>query len=370
MRETLYKSIKKLGIEPDSYQLHLLNSLEIYRKKLEDSRRLSKIISSTFKLFNRNKTGIYIWGGVGRGKSIIANTFYHTTSVARKRHFHFHKFMIDIHKTMWEIREKNNHLQSRYLMRHTVRSLLPHCNLLFLDELQINNIADLSILSSLFITLKHFNIFTVITSNRKPSDLFSDSFNKEMRSSLIKNIEKNFEVFYLSGHIDYRSLKGADLQKTFFQPLNEDTEKVIISIINQITDISKLSSRYISTADRKINILQCWGNTAVFTFKELCDANFAASDYISIAHEFKNIIIKNIPMMTDEDHNQALRFITLIDCLYERKSRLICSAATNIDNLYSGRQHQFEFARTISRLKEMSQEDYLFQKADHILSIN
>lgn len=370
MKESLHKTIQKLRIDPDKYQTDLLNELELHRKNLENSRRMSVIIASTFKLFNRKKTGIYIWGGVGRGKSIIANTFYKNTSVASKRHFHFHQFMIDVHKTMWNIRERNKNLQSRRLMRHTVKTLLPHCNLLFLDELQINNIADLSILSSLFTTLKNFNIFTIITSNRKPSDLFLDSFNREMRSSLIKNIETNFQIFHLDGHLDYRSIKGAGLEKTFFHPLDIDTDKAIDSILNEITDPLKLSEKYISTEDRKVKIAQCCGNTAVFTFKELCDANLSASDYIAIAHEFKNIIIKNIPKMLNEDHNQALRFITLIDCLYENKSRLICSAETEIENLYNGKQHKFEFARTVSRLKEMSQEDYLFQKPEHILGLD
>jgi len=366
LREIYLESVKT-DLREDLYQLALVETLEHHAEELRRRCTISGTVKSMFKSKYIKRDGIYIWGGVGRGKSFISAMFYKTIKIPHKQHFHFHSFMLEIHRTMQYIRDNNPSAPANHLMKLVVRKMLPHCKLLYLDELQINNIADAMIMERLFLALKYFNIFTIVTSNRKPSDLFLDGLNRDRFLPFIDNIQRRFEVFNLDGNLDYRSEKASHLTQIYFHPLNDATNKDLAAAIAQITDPAKLEELTIHTDDgRALRIMSCYGATAVFNFSELCDMPMGAADYMAICHHFKNIIIRNIPELVESDHNQALRFITLIDCLYESKTRLICSAATPMDEIYSGNRNHFEFARTISRLKEMQKPEYLAQSISHI----
>lgn len=370
LQELYAQFIQTNHLKIDRHQLTLIDKLQSYINFLPRRFTMSGALVSLLKRYPKLPDGIYIYGGVGRGKSMVSNLFYRYVDIPYKKRFHFHKFMLEVHQTLQHIMDKKPDLSSRLLMQEVVRTVLSHCTLLYLDELQINNIADAMLIERLFKAFKHFNIFVLVTSNRQPNDLFSDDINRDRLIPFIKNIESHFDVFSLDGNLDYRSEKASHLSQTYFYPLNEGTNENMMHEVGQITHLNKLHEMTIKVEDgRTLKVMSAYGNTVVFNFSELCDIPLGAADYMAICHHFKNIVIKNIPQLFADDHNQALRFITLIDCIYESKARLICSAATEVDMIYNGTKNKFEFARTISRLKEMQKTEYLSQSDKCIMAV-
>jgi cell division protein ZapE len=357
---SLKNKIIAMDLHPDQYQSDLIMQLDQWIEPIQNHESFSGRFLSAFGYSNITKDGLYIWGGVGRGKSIIASIFFETVQVKNKQRFHFHQFMILIHKALQNLRDTEPDLPGKKLMRRVIASMLPQCDLIFLDELQINNIADAMIVERLFKALARCGIFTVITSNRKPEELYQDGLNRERFIPFINRIINNFMVYHLDGNHDYRGDNASKLSETYFHPINSHSNNQLNKALSSITDPNKLSERHIFIdGKRELRVLACYGSTAAFNFSELCDMPLWAADYMAICQNFRNIIIKGIPKLSSVDHNQALRFITLIDCMYECKTRLICTAETSPEKIYSGKQHRFEFDRTISRLKEMHQTDYI-----------
>lgn len=362
------KMIDNNGYEQDARQLALINILEKYRIILKSKRQR---IARALKINILGAHGLYIWGGVGRGKSFIVDLFYKSVKSKHKKQFHFHIFMLSFHNTSQLVREQNASLSSEEIIKETVREILPECSLLYLDELQVNNIADAMIMKRLFRVMHMCGIFIIITSNRKPEDLFLDGLNREQFLLFINNLQENFDIFNLDGPLDYRYEKTISLKKTYFHPLNKKSIKEMDEAIRHLFEVDKMHEEVIPVDDeRNIKVLRCCGHTAFFLFAELCDMPLWAADYNAICHHFKNLVITGIPKLRSEDHNQALRFITLIDCLYANKTRLICSAEVAIDNLYSGYKNKFEFDRTISRLHEMQSKSYLTYESDGKIHID
>ncbi len=354
-----YDHLLKQGkIKPDASQLELAQRLDVYADSIDASD------SKCYKLFSflnfskkkhKKSSGMYIWGDVGRGKSIMLNLFCDNLTLKAKKRMHFHEFMVTTHRSLDELRKTSN--TSDHIKQHAT-VLAKKYKVIILDELQINNIADAMIVGRLFQSLIEEGVFIFFASNRIPFDLFKDGLQRELFLPFIDLINNQLETFNLDNSIDYR-LHNLKVAKTYLYPINGKNEEKVKSIINSLTGNQPLYEQYLAIAENRfLTAFNTYGNMAIFTFKELCEVNLGALDYLAICAKFNLIIIKNIKALTAEHHNELLRFITLIDCLYDYHIKLICLSDCKIDEIYPSGKHAFEFQRTVSRLKEMHTEEY------------
>jgi cell division protein ZapE len=223
----------------------------------------------------------------------------------------------------------------------------------------VNNIVDAMIVGRLFKVLVEKGVFLVFTSNRAPQELFKDGLQRERFLPFIELIETRLFIYHLNSFQDYRLSKVPSLDKFYFHPLNEEAKLGLKQVIEMITGGKNLRAKNIFiNKDRSLRVDRSYGRVAIFTFNELCQQPLGAMDYIAIAKNFDTLVIENVPKLNADNHNEALRFITLIDCLYEHSTRLILSAEVEVEKLYEGARNRFEFDRTISRLKEMQSIEY------------
>ena len=340
----------------DSNQLSLAKALD----KIQLNTRSWGALKALSKLFSihRNdskKNGIYIWGEVGVGKTMVLNLFFDSLQTQYKLRKHFHAFMIETHETLHNLRE----LKKSDAIKSYASSIAKLYDIIILDELQINNIADAMIVGRLFSELAKRNVRIIFSSNRAPSALFKDGLQRERFLPFIHFVESTFDLVSLDSATDYR-LRNFTINDAYFYPLNADSSDKIDSIIKSLIEDHSLEERNLNIAsNHDLLIHKAYGHLASFSFNELCATNLGALDYLALCNAFSIIIIKNIPKLDNEMHNEALRFITIIDCLYEHNVKVICSAECSIDDLYQEGKNSFEFKRTISRLKEMQTREYL-----------
>lgn len=350
--------LKHEKLEADPSQLELAAKLNTYAY-LINSRQKQSCALFRFLSFKKKPTskfcGMYIWGGVGRGKSLMLNLFCDSLTVKAKKRMHFHEFMACAHRSLDELRKTSDATDH---VKQYASDLARRYKTLILDELQINNIADAMIVGRLFPALIEEGVFVFLASNRIPVDLFKDGLQRELFLPFIDVIQNKLEVFNLDNAIDYR-LHNLKVAKTYLYPLNDKNEDKIESIIKKLTGNQPLYEQRLTICENHtITAFHSYGHMAVFTFKELCEVALGVLDYLALCARFNLIIIKNIKQLTPSEHNELLRFITLIDCLYDRQIKLICLSDCKIEDIYREGKHAFEFQRTISRLKEMHTEEY------------
>lgn len=364
--EKLLKATQDAGYSPDQSQNELLRKLAPYLNAINSGRRNKHMLSwlgFKKKVMPRNaKSGIYIWGDVGRGKSMILDIFHSCLETTQKKRAHFHEFMIDVHYSLEALR-KDPTVKDQILK--LAADLAEKYHVIILDELQVNNIADAMIVGRLFDALIKDGVLVFFSSNRIPDDLFKDGLQRELFLPFIKLVKEKLEVQNLDNAVDYR-MDNLDVKSTYFCPLNKKTNSAIEGIISKMIGDHKLAPMDIEIdQNRYFHAFKAYGKVAVFTFRELCETELGAMDYIAICKVFKVIVILNIPKLSSENHNELLRFITLIDCMYENKTKLICSAEVDVDQLYNTGKHSFEFQRTVSRLIEMRSHNYFEDSIEH-----
>ena len=294
--------------------------------------------------FNQNeKLCFYLHGGVGVGKTMILNFFYDSLEVPKVR-LHFNEFMIKFHE--YRHKKKDNSISS------FVQNLTKN-KLIYLDEFQVTNIVDAMILGKLFENIFKENIKIVITSNIKIEDLYKDGLQREQFLPFISIIKKNSIERELIIDDDYRKLSSNKLQRAF-SPLNEKTIFKINQLFRELTKNKNLRKIVLNIKGREFIISNYYDGIVKFDFKELCDRNVGAEDYIKIADNSKFIVILNIPNFNETNINQQQRFITLIDILYEKKIFLMISAKSEIEKISSSKKLSDPFKRTLSRLFELT----------------
>ncbi len=353
----------------DSSQLELLQIMDACKTHLESRNTKSGVLAILNKLRKVSgakdtlpQKGLYIWGDVGRGKTMLMDLFYNNLQITRKYRLHFHQFMADVHKKLQLVRNmaKSNKASSQDQLLQIVTQMAADFKVLCLDELQINNIADAMLVGRIFSIFLEKGVFVVFTSNRPPEDLFKDDLQYARLLPFINLINQQMLVYNLNNYRDYRLEKIAGFAEVYHHPLDAKAAAFIGNAKQELSGHSKWHEQEIVIApNRTLTALHTYGRIAHFTFGELCNTPLGAEDYMALCHHFNTIILTDIPQMGAEDYNQALRFITLIDCLYEHKTKLICTAATPPEQLYLGTRNRFEFARTSSRLLEMQSQDYL-----------
>ena len=304
--------------------------------------------------------GLYIWGGVGRGKSMIMDLFFGAVDVAPKRRVHFHEFMLEVHAAMFAERQNGGGDP----IPAVAAAVAAGAKLLAFDEMQVKDIADAAIVSRLFAALFSHGVTVVTTSNRVPEDLYKDGLNRQLFTPFISLLRDNCDVATLDGPVDYRlaRLGGAN---TWYVPHDEAATAALAAVFFRMTDYpvedrARVPSETLAVpGGRTLFVPKSLKGVAVFSFARLCRKPLGAADYLAIARHYHTIFIMDIPVMGPESRNEATRFITLIDALYEYKVKLLASADAAPAGLYVAGDGAFEFDRTVSRLMEMQSADYL-----------
>ncbi len=304
--------------------------------------------------------GIYMWGGVGRGKSMLMDLFYECVAMPAKRRVHFHEFMIEVHDRLRIERasERGDPIAP------VVEALAVEARLLAFDEMVVNNTADAMILSRLFTGLIAAGVTIVTTSNRPPTDLYKDGLHRDRFLPFIALIEERLDVLGLNGPTDYRlaRLGGAP---TWYVPNGPEATQSLSRAFFRLTDFPPEDRAHVPACDlpvsggRSLYVPKSLKGVAVFSFKRLCAEARGAPDYLAIARAYHTVIIVGIPLLGPDMRNEAARFKTLIDALYEYKVKLLAAADAPAADLYPAGDGAFEFERTVSRLMEMQSDDYL-----------
>ena len=304
--------------------------------------------------------GVYLWGGVGRGKSMLMDLFFEAVQIKRKRRAHFHEFMLDIHARLKIEREK----EEGDPIAPVVETLADEARLLCFDEMVVNNMADAAIMSRLFAGLIAAGVTVVTTSNRHPDDLYKDGLNRQLFLPFIDLIKQQLDVIALDGPTDYRRERLGNA-KTWLVPNGADATAALSEAFFRLTDYPPADRTHVPTLEidvgggRMLHVPKALKGVAVFSFKRLCADARGAADYLAIARRFHTVIMVGIPVLGPHNRNEAARFVTLIDALYEYKVKFLASADASPDALYPTGDGRFEFDRTASRLIEMQSEEYL-----------
>jgi cell division protein ZapE len=345
-------------LKPDPDQRRAADALDRLSSDLAPARR-----GLLGRLLRKRATpvcGVYLWGGVGRGKSMLMDLAFDHIAVQPKRRVHFHAFMLDVHQRIRRAREEGRGDP----IPPVAESIAAEARLLCFDEMVINNTADAMILSRLFTALLDERVAVVTTCNRPPADLYKDGLNRELFVQFISLIEQRMQVVGLNGPTDYRldRLSGVT---TWHVPNSPDATAALSRAFFQLTDTPVEDRAKVPTEEldvgggRTLHVPKSLKGVAVFSFKRLCAEARGAADYLAIAQRFHTVIIVGIPVLGPEKRNEAARFVTLIDALYEHKVKLLAAADAEPAALYPAVHGAFEFQRTVSRLEEMRSADYL-----------
>ncbi len=298
--------------------------------------------------------GLYIYGNVGRGKSMIMDLFFAGAPVKFKRRVHFHAFMAEIHQRLHARRQTKD----TDPLAHVAAEVAQGTWLLCFDEFVVNDIADAMVLGRLFEALFEQGVVVVATSNFAPDDLYKDGLQRDRFAPFIELLKERLDVVTLNGPRDYRLARLAG-RPVYYSPLGADATHELDRAWDDLTDGASGTAESVTVLGRSVPVPRAAKGVARFGFDDLCDKPLAASDYLALAKHYHTLLIDNVPLLDPAAHNSARRFITLIDALYEAKTRLFMTLAAAPDQLYTAGQGAFEFTRTVSRLMEMQSADYL-----------
>lgn len=299
--------------------------------------------------------GLYLYGNVGRGKSMLMDLFYEACPLSQKRRVHFHAFMLEVHAFIHQWRKQHNTDAIAALAKHIRESEL----LLCFDEFHVSDIADAMILTRLFNRLFDLGLVVVITSNCHPNQLYHDGLQRELFLPFIQLLQQKTNVIELVANQDFRLSHLHALKTTYYYPLDDQAAEFVQQSYNELTNFAPFNPGIIEVLGRKVPLSAVHGNVALSSFNELCMQALGPADYLEIGRRFDIVILANIPKLTLEKCNEAKRFVTLIDALYEHKVKLICTAEVPAHELYTDGEGSFEFERTVSRLIDMQSESYL-----------
>jgi cell division protein ZapE len=357
--EAAYSALIAAGeLKPDADQAAAATRLGALEVELD-----RPVPGTLARLFGRTQPkprGIYLWGAVGRGKSMLMDLFYGAVTAEPKRRVHFHAFMLDVHAALHRHRAR----RAEHPIHDTAREIAATARLLAFDELQVTNIADATILSRLFAVLLDEGVTVVATSNRPPRDLYKDGLSRELFVPFIELVERELDVVGLNGPTDYRLDRMAGMA-TWYVPNGEATTKALSSAFFRLTDYPPEDRAHVPSATidvaggRTLFVPKSLKGVAVFSFKRLCTEARGAADYLAVAQHYHTVIIVGIPVMGPEQRNEAARFVALVDALYEYRVKLLAGADAEPRALYPTGDGSFEFERTTSRLIEMQSADYL-----------
>ena len=354
-------------IERDEAQIAIVEKMTRLEQRVLEHRpaRNSSALAWLFASRERAQPpikGLYVYGEVGRGKTMLMDLFFESSPVERKRRAHFHEFMLDVHERIYLIRQKMK--AGEYAGDDPVRlvaaELAEEAWLLCFDEFHVTDIADAMILGRLFARLFERDVVVVATANVPPDELYKDGLNRALFVPFIAMLNARMDLVRLAARTDFRLEKLAG-QPVWYVPDDARADAALDQAWRRLTGGEHGSAREITLRGRSIHVPRAFMGVARFSFHDLCEQPLAAADYLRIAREFHTIIIDHVPAMTYDNRDAAKRFIILIDTLYDMNVKLIASAATAPEALYIADEgfEAREFKRTASRLIEMRSQPYL-----------
>jgi cell division protein ZapE len=354
-------------IESDSGQAVLARQLTALERRI-DQHRLARKSSALGWLFGKREQagealkGLYVYGEVGRGKTMLMDLFFETSAVVRKRRVHFHEFMADVHERVHGYRQeiKNGETNELDPIQRTAAAIAEESWLLCFDEFHVTDIADAMILGRLFTRLFELGVVMVATSNLAPGDLYMDGLNRALFLPFIALLERHCEVVRLEARTDFRLEKLTGVP-TWYVPDDAKADAALDEAWRRLAGGHAGAPHELMVKGHAVRIPKAAMGVARFSFSDLCEQPLAAIDYLRIAHEFHTVILDHIPVMDYARRNEAKRFIILIDTLYDNSVKLLASAQAQPDELYTATEgyEANEFKRTASRLIEMRSQAYL-----------
>lgn len=352
-------------ISPDPAQRAVAEKLDGLVMALSEKRLAAKG-SALGWLFGRKKPpttgprGLYVWGGVGRGKTMLVDLFFTVAPVERKRRQHFHVFMADVHNRVFEARKALAAGTDRDPVDMVADALAGEVQLLCFDEFSVTDIADAMILGRLFTKLFERGVTLVATSNVEPDRLYRDGINRGHFLPFIALLKSRTEIVHLGSKTDYR-LEKLGRAEVYHAPLGREADVAMDKLWTRVTGAETGITRKLAVKGRTVEVPQAVGGVARFRFEDLCSRPLGAADYQAIAAAFHTVFLDRVPMLEYERRNEAKRFITLIDTFYDEGVKLVISAAAEPTRLYraAAGAEAFEFDRTASRLIEMRSDGYL-----------
>ena len=360
----IYRTRKASGeLREDSIQELAAEKLQSLHRGLQGYEPQSgmKGWKARWGLVRRTETppqGLYIYGPVGRGKSMLMDLFFDSAPVKKKRRIHFHEFMIEVHDAAYAWRKDINRKSDKDPLPQIAEGIAATASLLCFDEFHVTNIADAMILGRLFTTLFDLGVVVVTTSNFEPDNLYKGGLQRERFLPFIDLLKERLDCLELASPIDYRLARLKQMQ-VFHSPLGVASTKALEKSYGDLTEGAASEPDTVFVKGRAIKVSRTARGVAWFTFSELCTEALGAEDYISVGRRYHTLILDQVPKLNEERRNEAKRFVTLIDALYELKVNLVMAAETSPHEIYRGPTHDFEFERTISRLMEMQSDDYI-----------
>jgi cell division protein ZapE len=363
---TRYAALVTAGkIEADPGQATLARQLTALERRL-DQHRLARKSSSLGWLFGKTERtdaplkGLYVYGEVGRGKTMLMDLFFETSAVIRKRRVHFHEFMADVHERVHIFRQeiKNGEANEHDPIQRTAAAIAEESWLLCFDEFHVTDIADAMILGRLFTRLFELGVVMVATSNLPPSGLYKDGLNRSLFLPFIALLGRQSVVVQLDARVDFRLEKLTGVP-TWYVPDDAAADAALDIAWERLARDHVGAPHKLMVKGHAVRVPKAAMGVARFSFDDLCAQPLAAIDYLKIAHEFHTIILDHIPMMDYAQRNEAKRFIILIDTLYDNAVKLLASAQAQPDGLYVATDGYEANERTASRLIEMRSQAYL-----------
>lgn len=346
-------AVRQHGHAEDDAQLRVVHELQ----KLQDQVVRGQSLVNRLRRFlpgapTDQLRGIYLWGSVGRGKTYLMDLFFGSLQIEKKRRIHFHRMMRDIHARLKTLDDVEDPLD------RVAEDIADETRVLCFDEFFVSDIGDAMILGRLLEGLFERGVILVTTSNAQPADLYKDGLQRERFLPAIALLEKYTKVIELDGGTDYR-LELLQEAGTFLTPSGSDADVKLMHYFEEIASGETVEKDVLDVLGRDVQSRRCAKGVVWFDFADICDGPRSQEDYIEIARWYPTVIVSDMPVLTREMENAARRFVAMVDEFYDRKVKLIISAAANVDAIYQGDRLHFEFERTASRLIEMQSNEYL-----------
>ena len=351
VRQAYEAELAAKGFTSDPAQLRAVEALE--RCAQEWSQYKSRRSNALKKLINRPEIpkGVYMYGGVGRGKSFLMDCFFNAVPLKRKVRLHFHEFMREVHRELAHLQGTQNPLDA------LGANIAKRYKLICFDEFHVADVTDAMILHRLLVALFDNGVGFVTTSNFKPDELYPDGLHRDRILPAIALLNERMEVVNVDNGTDYRR-RTLENAKLYHCPLGQDADAAMTQTFNQLAEVRD-EDPVLHIENREIHSLRRAGGVVWFDFRELCMGPRSQNDYLEIASQFHTVLLSNVPYMPVNMASPARRFTWLVDVLYDRRVKLIISAAVQPEDLYLEGPLAHEFPRTVSRLQEMQSKEYL-----------
>ncbi len=346
-------TVMRCGQVEDQAQLRVVDALQKLEKQILRAETLTARLRRLLPGSSRGRPrGIYLWGGVGRGKTFLMDLFFGSLNIEKKKRIHFHRMMRDIHARLKTLNDVEDPLD------RVAADIASEALVLCFDEFFVSDIGDAMILGRLLEGLFERGVVLVTTSNARPADLYKGGLQRERFLPTIALLEQHTSVIELDGDTDYR-LKLLQEAGTFFSPSGNVANASLMHYFEEIASGETIEKHVLDVLGRDVQTQRCAKGIVWFDFMDICDGPRSQEDYIEIARWYPTVIVSDIPLLDRNMENAARRFIAMVDEFYDRRVKLIVSADASVDKLYQGKRLQFEFERTASRLTEMQSSDYL-----------